>query len=247
MGNILGIDIGGSGIKGTLVDLEKGTFAVERYRIDTPANAEPEHLLQLVKKIAEHYNYNGIIGCGFPGVIHHGIVLTAANLSKEWIGVNLEDEIYKTTSCKTAALNDADAAGIAEFRYGEGRNVHGLVLLLTIGTGIGSVLSYNGVLIPNTEFGHIQFNGDIAEKYASDAVKKQLDLKRKDWALRLNEYLCYMENLLYPDLIILGGGVSKKFEKYGHLFTTRVKVVPAKLLNNAGIIGAAIYANEKLN
>jgi len=246
MEHILGIDIGGSGIKGTLVDIEQGIFVKERYRIETPEIADPDQIIQLIQKIIKHYNYSGKIGCGFPGVIHHGEVLTAANLSKKWIGVNIEQEIQRVTGQPVIALNDADAAGIAEFRFGEGKNIEGLVLLLTIGTGIGSVLSYNGILIPNTEFGHIQFKGDIAEKYASDAAKRKFKLSRKDWALRLNEYLCYMENLVYPDLIILGGGVSKKFEKYGHLIATRTKVVPAKLLNNAGIIGAAIYANENL-
>lgn len=244
MKQYLGIDIGGSGIKGALVDIEKGEFAVDRYRIETPENATPSKLIELINEIVEHFNYDGVIGCGFPGVIHHGEVLTAANLSKKWIGVNIEEAIYKSTNCKTFALNDADAAGIAEFRFGEGKNINGLVLLLTIGTGIGSVLSYNGQLIPNTEFGHMHFKNDIAEKYASDAAKKRHDLSRKDWAVRLNEYLKYMERLLYPDVIILGGGVSKKFEKYGDLFTTRAKVIPAKLLNNAGIIGAAIYAKE---
>ncbi len=241
---ILGIDVGGSGIKGTLVDTKKGKFAVERHRIETPQPSTPAAVAKTVAKIAEHYDYSGPIGCTFPAVILHGVAMSAANVDKSWIGTDAEKLFAKSTRCPVRVLNDADAAGVAEMTHGAGRGRQGVVILLTLGTGIGSAIFTDGVLVPNTEFGHVQIKKMDAEHYAASSVREKEDLSWKKWGKRLNEYLNYMEMLFTPDLFILGGGVSKRSEKFMEHINVRAEVLPAQLLNDAGIIGAAMAASE---
>lgn len=243
---ILGLDIGGSGIKGAIVDTENGKMMTDRYRIDTPEGAEPEDVTKTVKKIVDYFNYKGPVGVGFPSIVQHGIILSAANVSKNWIGKNITDILNKEIGNKVFTLNDADAAGIAEMRHGIGMEYKkGVVILLTIGTGIGSAIFTDGVLVPNTEFGHLDIRGKDAEHRASDAVRQLDELSWKKWGKRFDELLVILENLFSPDVFILGGGISKKFEKFAGYFSVRTRVMPALLLNQAGIIGAAMYASEQ--
>ena len=247
MSIILGIDVGGSGIKGALVDTEKGDFMSERHRIETPKDAKPEQIATIIAEIAKKLEYKGPIGVGFPAVIDNGIIKTAANISQKNIGVNAKKLFSKICGENVCILNDADAAGIAEMTFGHAKDNKGKILVLTIGTGIGSALFYDGKLIPNTEFGHIftQY-GIIAEKYASAAVRKNENRKWKEWGKRFNEVLILLDKILNPQMFILGGGISKKFEKYSAELELIEKVKPAMLFNKAGIIGAALQA-ELLN
>lgn len=237
---ILGIDIGGSGVKGAIVHTKKGTLLTKRYRIPTPDPATPEAVAEVIKKIVKHFDWEGPIGVGFPGVIQQGFARTAANLDSSWIDANLNELFGKKTGCKVHVVNDADAAGMAEMKFGSGAGFKGVALLVTVGTGLGTVVFSNGRLLPNMEMGHILLHGDDAEKYASDAARKADSLSWEDWARRFNEYLSRMEELLWPDLIIIGGGASKKDERFLPFMETKAKVVPATLLNEAGIIGAAL-------
>jgi len=242
---ILGIDVGGSGIKGAIVDVESGVLVTERHRIETPQPATPQSIAETIKKIADHFNYQGKIGCGFPSVIKNGVIKTASNIDQSNVGVNANELFSKITGREVTVVNDADAAGFAEVTFGAGKNLKGLVLIITIGTGIGSALFIDGKLVPNTEFGHIYMhNGKVAEKYTSDAVRKKEDLKWKEWGKRFNKYLKYMDFLLNPQLIILGGGASKKMEKFQDQLTLETPVKPANLLNEAGIIGAAAIVQQ---
>jgi polyphosphate glucokinase len=239
---ILGIDIGGSGIKGAPVDTKTGKLTELRHRIPTPIPATPESVALVIKHIADHFKWEGPVGCGFPAVVQNGIVKTAANIDKSWIGVNAQELFTKTTGLPTYVLNDADAAGMAEVKFGAGKKFKGTILLLTVGTGIGSVVFTKGKLLPNTEFGHIILNGQDAELYASDAVRKNENLDWDVWAKRFDEYLHELERLLWPELIIIGGGMSKKKKKYTDYLTVKSKVVAAKLQNEAGLVGAALAA-----
>ncbi len=241
---ILGIDIGGSGIKGALINTENGKFLAERYRIPTPQPATPEVVAKTVAKVAQHFNWQGPVGCGFPALIPGGIVRNASNIDESWIGTDAIRLFTKTTGCATTVVNDADAAGLAEMKFGAGKGQKGVVILITIGTGLGTAMFTKGELLPNTEFGHIILKGMIAEHYASDAAREEENLSWKKWAKRFNKYLLRLEELLWPDLIILGGGASKKSEKFMRYFTVGAKVVPARLLNHAGIIGAALSAEN---
>lgn len=243
---ILGIDIGGSGIKGAIVDTATGELKSERIRLVTPQPATPEAVAQALKELVDQIGYKGPIGCGFPARVINGEVLTAANIDKSWINVKVEDLFSKVTGQKVFVANDADVAGLAELTFGAVKDYKGPVLFLTIGTGIGSALFINGQMYPNTEFGHIKFKGDIAEHYCSDAVREREELGYKEWGERLNKFLEYIAFLTQPDFIVLGGGVSKKFEKYESKLTLSTKVVPATTLNLAGIIGAAMYAKSHL-
>jgi len=240
--NILGIDVGGSGIKGAPIDIESGILLEEKHRIPTPRPATPAKMGEVIKKLVTHFNWQGPIGCGFPAPIQKGVALKATNISDEWIGINVEDMISQITGLPTRVLNDADAAGVAELNFGAGADNEGVVFVVTVGTGLGTALFTEGILVPNTELGHIRLKSGIAEPYASDATKKKLDLSWKHWARRFNEYLLEIEKLLYPDLIIIGGGTSKKFDKYAEYFSVNAEVVPAQLLNEAGMIGAACAA-----
>lgn len=238
----LGIDIGGTGIKGALVNTASGELLTERYRLLTPQPATPKAMIQTMGKIVSHFNWQGPVGCGYPGVVKDGVVYTASNVSKKWIGFNLVNGLQELTGCDVVALNDADAAGLAEMRFGAGRDQNGVVFVITLGTGIGTALFVAGQLVPNLELGHVEIGGQEAEARAAAVVRKQARLSWKKWGRRVNRYLVTMEQLLWPDLIIVGGGVSKSHAKFFPFFTTQTPVVPAQMLNQAGIIGAAMAA-----
>ncbi len=239
---ILGIDIGGSGIKGAPVNTDSGELLDDRYRLPTPDSAKPDTMAATVAEIVQHFKWEGPVGCGFPAVVKEGTVHTAANVSKQWIGVNANQLIQKATHCPAIVINDADAAGLAEMRFGAGRDQLGLVLVVTLGTGIGTALFSSGQLVPNLELGHLEIRGVDAEELASDAARQRQDMSWEKWAKRVDLYLTTLERLLWPDLIIIGGGVSKKHEKVLPLLTLRTKVVPAEMRNEAGIVGAALGA-----
>lgn len=245
---ILGIDVGGTGIKAALVETSTGQLASERIRIETPHPATPEAVGIAVRDLVVRHHWSGPIGIGFPAAIQHGIARTAANIDKSFIGLPVAGYFSAQTGCPVHIANDADVAGIAEMRFGAGKDVIGVVLIVTIGTGLGTALFSNGQLLPNTELGHVFLdNGVEAERYASEAVRITRNLRWKEWGERLNKYLTTMENLFWPDLIVLGGGASKKLYKFAPLITTQAPVVPASFLNQAGIVGAALFAEERQN
>jgi polyphosphate glucokinase len=239
---VLGIDVGGSGIKGAPVDTETGKLLGERVRFKTPKGAEPEPIARVVAEIARSFNWNGPIGIGFPAPIKGGISLMAANVSPNWVGLNADDLFTKTTKCDCTMINDADAAGLAEMKFGAGQGQPGTVIIITLGTGIGSAIFYRGILLPNTEFGHLEINKRDAEYRASDAARQREGISWKKYAKRLNRYLVAMEKLFWPDLFIVGGGISRDSEKYLPLLTIETPIIPAQLLNEAGIVGAALAA-----
>jgi polyphosphate glucokinase len=241
---ILGIDIGGSGIKGAVVDIERGEFVADRLRISTPQPSKPEAIAEVVGQISRHYDWNAPIGCTFPAVVKHGVTLSAANVDDEWIGTDAKSIIQKHTGNPVIVLNDGDAAGIAEMKFGAGKDRDGLVIILTLGTGIGSAFFMDGILIPNTEFGHLKIRGKDAEDRASDRIRQEKVYSWKKWGKRLSEYLQYMEALFTPDLFIIGGGVSKKYDKYFPHIVCNTEIVPAQLRNQAGIVGAAMAAKD---
>ena len=241
---ILGVDIGGTGIKGAPIDTDTGALLAERYRIPTPEGAKPKEVAVTVAELARHFNWHGPIGVGFPAAIRNGVALTAANIHKSWIGTNVAELFSGATGCPVRVINDADAAGLAEMTFGAGKGRMGVVLLVTIGTGLGTALFIDGRLLPNTELGHLEIRGKDAERRASDAARQRRRLSWEKWALLLDEYLLTLERLFCPDLIILGGGVSKKHERFLPLLTVRTEVVPAQLLNEAGMVGAALTARE---
>jgi polyphosphate glucokinase len=246
---ILGIDIGGSGIKGAPVDLKKGEFTAKRIRLATPQPSKPEAVARTVAKIVARFSWEGPIGCTFPAVVKKGMVYTAANVDRDWIGTNGRKLLQARTGCPVELLNDADAAGIAEMNFGAGKGRMGTVCVLTFGTGIGSALFVDGRLMPNTELGHLEIlygpqGGIEAEHHASDLVRKRDKLSWAKWAARVDDLLGALEALFSPDLFILGGGVSKKHSRYLPLLKTKTEVVPAQLLNDAGIVGAALAAKR---
>ncbi|HLT17935.1 MAG TPA: ROK family protein [Thermomicrobiales bacterium] len=246
-GNIvLGIDIGGSGIKGALVDVEAGELVERRFRIPTPQPSKPKKVAAVVKQIVDHFEWNGPVGATFPAIVRGGRVYSAANVHKSWIGTDGRALFEAQTGLPFELVNDADAAGIAEMTYGAGKGRTGTVLMLTLGTGIGSALFRDGVLVPNTELGHLIFKGSDAEHYAADSVREAEKLSWKAWGKRVAAYLDHVEYLFSPNLIIIGGGVSKKHEHYFRYFHTEAQVVPAKMLNEAGIIGAALEAHRSM-
>ena len=240
--DILGIDIGGSGIKGAIVNVDKGDMLTDRHRISTPRPATPDAVTSTVAEIVKFYNWQGVTGCGFPAVVKNEVALTAANIDNSWIGVNVAEMISSKTGCPTHVSNDVDAAGWAEMKFGAGRDVRGVVLILALGTGIGSSVFVDGNQVPNTELGHILMRGDIAEKYAANSARERKSLSWKKWGKRLNEYLNYVESILNPDLIILGGGVSKYHQDFFPYLKVRANLTPAKLRNHAGIVGSAYSA-----
>lgn len=242
--DILGVDIGGSGIKGAPVDSASGELRSERRRLATPQPATPEAVVAGVAQIVREFNWTGPIGCGMPSVVKAGNVYTAANIDPSWIGVNAQQMIEQATSCPVRAINDADAAGLAEMRFGAGKDRKGVVLMVTIGTGIGTALFINGHLLPNTELGHLEIRGREAEHRAADSVRARKKLSWPSWAKRVDEYLLTMERLFWPDLIIVGGGVSKKYPKFFPHLSIKTEVVPAQLRNDAGMIGAALAAEQ---
>lgn len=237
---VLGIDIGGSGIKGAPVDTRVGELLAERLRIPTPQPATPAAIAACVAEIVEHFEWKGPVGITVPGVVKHGVILTAANIDKAWINTDAAALFSKTTGNQVTVLNDADAAGIAEMRFGAGKGRDGVVLMITLGTGIGFAVFNDGVLLPNVEMGHIEMNGHDAESQASARVREENDESWKKWAEKVDHYLDRIDHLLWPDLIIIGGGVSKKADKFFPYLSTRAELVPATLLNEAGIVGAAL-------
>jgi polyphosphate glucokinase len=239
---VLGIDIGGSGIKGAPVDTDTGALLTPRYRLLTPSPAKPRPVAETVAKIAKNFSWKGSLGIGFPGVVRKGVTLTAANIHEDWVGLNAAKFIKKATGRKSCIINDADAAGLAEMAFGAGKGRQGVVLLVTIGTGLGTAIFTDGHLVPNSEFGHLEMNGEEAEWLASDAARKRENLSWKKWGRQFNQYLQKMERLIWPDLIILGGGISKKHELFTPYINVQAEVLPAQMLNEAGIIGAAVGA-----
>ncbi len=241
MAHVLGIDIGGTGIKAAPVDTASGELTAERQKLPTPHPATPDAVVEVVAKLVQAFDWTGQAGITFPGVVVNGVILTAANLDHAWIGVDAVKAFEDSIKLAVTVLNDADAAGVAEMRFGAGKGVGGTVLLLTFGTGIGSALFTDGVLVPNTEFGHIEVRGKDAERRASELAREEHDLSWGSWAGRVEEYLTHVDALLSPGLIIVGGGVSRKADKFlPRLTGLRAKVVPASLQNDAGIVGAAM-------
>jgi polyphosphate glucokinase len=241
---VMGVDIGGTGIKGAPVDIDKGELAGERFRILTPHPATPKAVADVVGEVVEHFTWNGPVGATFPAVVKDGVTLSAANVDKEWIGANADELFTQRLNMPVTVLNDADAAGLAEMRFGAGRGRPGVVLMITLGTGIGCGMFLDGKLVPNTELGHIEIDGKDAEGMAADSVRVRKELSWKKYATRVEQYLRKLDALLWPDLIIIGGGASKKAEKFLPLIDIRPEVVPAKLQNEAGIVGAALAAAD---
>jgi polyphosphate glucokinase len=241
---VMGIDIGGSGIKGAPVDVERGELTQERHKILTPQPSTPLAVAEVVTELVRFFAYSGPIGCTFPAVVQHGVTLTAANVDPSWIGANAAQLFSEATGKPVCVLNDADAAGIAEMQFGAGKGRDGVVIMLTFGTGIGSAIFTNGVLLPNTEFGHVQLRGKDAEHRAAARIRDEKDLSWKAWGERVSEFLQYMEFLFSPDLFIIGGGVSRKFGKFKDYLQVRAEIAPAMLANDAGIVGAAMAAKD---
>ncbi|MBO0776213.1 MAG: ROK family protein, partial [Actinobacteria bacterium] len=240
---VLGIDIGGTGIKGAPVDVPTGTLLAERVKLPTPQPAQPDAVAEVVQSLVAAFGWTGPAGVTFPGVVIDGVTHTAANLGKSWLGRDARSLFAKATGLPVTLLNDADAAGVAEMRFGAGAGQRGTVLMLTLGTGIGSALFTDGVLVPNTEFGHIEIRGKDAEERASERARIEHDWTWDAWARRVEEYLRHMEALLSPSLIIVGGGVSRKADKFlPSVQTARARVTPAVLHNDAGLVGAAMAA-----
>lgn len=244
--DILGIDIGGSGLKGAIVDVHSGELRSERIRLDTPKPSTPLLMADTFAELVRKLQWKGPVGCGFPAIVRNGVAYSASNIDKGWIGQNIETIFSDASGLNVMALNDADAAGYAEMGFGKGKEHKGTVLLITIGSGIGTALFVNGRDVPNTEFGHLFMHNMVAENYVSNSARKKLDLSWEKWGKRFNEYLQHLDRLLSPDLYILGGGISKDFDSYSKYFRVAAPVEPAKLLNNAGIVGAACYAYRRL-
>jgi polyphosphate glucokinase len=240
--DILGIDIGGSGIRGAVVDTRTGELQSDRIELETPQPATPAAVAAVVARLVQKLDWSGPIGCGFPAIISEGTALSAANVDASWIGIDVEGVLQQATNCPVFVVNDADAAGLAEICFGAGHEEKGAVLVLTLGTGIGSALFFQGELFPNLELGHLPLMGAPAEHYASAAVRTRERLDWKAWSERLNCFLLQVERLVHVDLIIIGGGVSRKSKEFLPLLKARARLIPACLQNRAGIVGAASYA-----
>lgn len=241
MSKILGIDVGATGIKGAIVDTIKGEMITERIKLATPKGGKPIDMLETMHELIKQHNWEGKpIGVGFPAVILDNKVMTASNIDDSWIGQDIVQLIKNETGAESVVVNDADAAGMAEIKFGHGKDKGGTVILLTLGTGIGSALFNNGILMQNTELGHLKFKGSPAEKKVSNAARVSKELDWKSYGKILGEYLDHVNFLFSPSLILLGGGISKKFDKYSKYFPEHINVVPASMQNNAGIIGAAM-------
>lgn len=241
---VFGLDIGGSGVKGAPVDLRNGDLADDRFRVPTPQPATPAAVAGVVADVVAHFGWSGLVGATFPAVVKDGTAMTAANVDNSWIGTDIAAVLGEATGSTVVAVNDADAAGVAEMAYGAGAGRGGTVVMATLGTGIGTAVFLDGRLVPNTELGHLEVDGYDAETRAADSAREREGLTYEDWANRLTHYLRRLEDLLWPDLIILGGGVSKKAERWLPSLHIRTEVVTAKLLNNAGIVGAALTAAQ---
>ncbi|NGN92376.1 ROK family protein [Nocardioides sp. KC13] len=240
-----GIDFGGTGIKGAPIDLATGEFAEERVRIPTPERSTPAAIAEIFVELLSHFpDYDGKVGVTVPGVVRHGVVHSAANIDKSWIGADADAIFTEATGRDVHVVNDADAAGLAEVRFGAAKGRRGLVIMTTLGTGIGTALLYDGVLVPNSELGHLELDGHDAETRASNVARKREDLSWKHWAKRLQKYYRHLEMLFSPDLFLVGGGVSKEAAEFLPLLDLDTEIIPAKLLNTAGAVGAALYAEE---
>jgi polyphosphate glucokinase len=239
-----GIDIGGTGIKGGIVDLDKGELSSERFRIDTPQPATTTAVVQTASEVAAHFDYQGPVGITFPGVVLRGVVKTAANVDESWIDAPIVELATPLMPGPVTVLNDADAAGLAEVRYGVGENVGGVVIMVTFGTGIGVAIINNGLLVPNAELGHLEIDGQDAETKAAASAREREGLTWEHWAKQASKYLQRLENLLWPELFILGGGISKKPDKWVPYLKCRTPVKVAEMANNAGIVGAALAASD---
>jgi len=238
-----GVDVGGSGVKGGIVDLDTGLLIGERFKLLTPQPSTPAAIAKTVAEVVAHFGWTGPLGVTYPGVVVNGVVQTAANVDKSWIGTDADDVISAAVGgLPVTVLNDADAAGLAENRYGAGRDKSGVIVLLTFGTGIGSAVIHKGVLLPNTELGHLEVGGKEAEHRAASSVKERKDWSYERWSEEVTKVLIAIENLIWPDLFIAGGGISRKSEKWIPLLKNRTPVVAATLLNEAGIVGAAMAA-----
>jgi polyphosphate glucokinase len=245
---VLGIDIGGSGIKGNVVNTATGTLLYERFKLLTPKPSNPEAVVSVLKKIIDHFSWQSKpLGLGFPAIIKNGSCLSASNVDKSWLHFGIQAYFEQELNAPLVVLNDADAAGIAEYKFGHAKDKEGTVLVLTLGTGIGSALFHDGILVPNTEFGHLLYKKSIFEHYVSSGAKSKRELSYKEWAIELKIYLNHLIKLFSPERIVLGGGISRKFAKYQmYLEDLPVEVIPAKLQNSAGILGAAIaFENRK--
>ncbi|WP_434595788.1 polyphosphate--glucose phosphotransferase [Streptomyces sp. A5-4] len=241
--NVFGVDIGGSGIKGAPVDLERGDLAEPRHKVLTPQPAAPDAVADCVKEVVDHFGWSGPVGVTFPGVVTGGVTRTAANVDKGWVDLDAGALLGERLGLPVTVLNDADAAGVAEMTFGAGKDRKGTVFLLTFGTGIGSALFRDGALVPNTELGHLELHGHDAEKHASTKAKEDEDLSWQHWAHRVQKYLAHVEMLFSPELFVIGGGVSRKADRFIPLIEDiRAEIVPAQLQNNAGIVGAAMAA-----
>ncbi len=246
--SVLGIDIGGSGIKGAPVDLTAGEFTAERLRIDTPGESTPKNVVAVVGEIIDHFLDvigDGPVGVAIPAPVRHGKVPMIANLDRSWLGLEAEDFFAKELGRKVTIVNDADAAGVAEVNYGAATDASGVVIVTTLGTGIGSAIINDGLLVPNSELGHLEIDGYDAEKRAAASIRSKEDLTWSEWAPRLQRYYEVVESLLWPDLFVVGGGVSKKADKFLPLLKLSTPIIPAQLVNKAGIIGAARLASDR--
>jgi len=243
--NVFGIDVGGSGIKGGIVDLELGELITERYRIPTPNPATPKAVAAVVRQLVDHFSWDGAVGVAIPSIVRHGVVHSAANIDKAWMGEDAVKRFSKALDRPVGVLNDADAAGLAELHYGHARDyADGVVILLTLGTGIGSAIFVDGELFPNTELGHLEFHGSDAEHWASAKVREDQKLSWKAWGKRVNEYLAHLEFLFSPDVFIIGGGVSRRSDRFFPYLETSARIMAADLENRAGVVGAAWHAAQ---
>jgi polyphosphate glucokinase len=244
---ILGVDVGGTAMKGALIDVVKGEQLTERLRLPTPQPATPEAMGKVFAEIVKAHEWTGKpVGCGFPAIVKKGVARSAANIDPSWIGTSIEETFSKAGGCPVFALNDADAAGLGSMHFGDGKDVMGVVILITIGSGLGSALFHDGVLVPNTELGHLYLGGRIAEHYASARAREKENLEWKDWGKRFNKYLRHLERIFSPDLFLLGGGGSNKFDEYASRLKLKTPVKADRLYNRAGLIGAAYYAAQQL-
>jgi polyphosphate glucokinase len=239
---ILGIDIGGSAVKGAPVDVDKGRLVADRIKVKMPKPSIPDAVAECVVEIVRGFAWKGPVGCTFPAVIKNGVMMSAANVDKSWVNFDGQGLFRKRTRCPVFIINDADAAGLAEMKFGAGKGHKGVVFVLTFGTGIGSAIFVNGILVPNAELGHLEVRGKDGEKRAAARVRTEEGLTWGQWADLVNEYLARVDLLFSPDLIIIGGGVSRRHDKFLHLLKSQSKIVPARLFNDAGIVGAALAA-----
>lgn len=242
----LGIDVGGSGIKGALVDPASGEMLTERVRVETPQPATPERVVAAVAEMVDGFEYDGPFGVGFPSVIRNGIVETANNIDKDWIGQKVGDVISEATSREVVVLNDADAAAVAEVSFGAAHGVEGMVLTITFGTGIGSGLLVDGELVPNLELGQIELDGHApAERHFSAKARSREDLDWDTWGERANRFLCHVDAVFNPDLMVIGGGLTKHWDMFGHMLDPKLSLAPAQMGNNAGLVGAALAVSRR--